>query len=112
MLVSRHSLLALVPLVLSAALALPARAQTNPVPAPATAAPAAQPGDQRIERIRHEDALTRVDELRVGGLTRSITVSPKNGAPAYEIAPTPGGENPTDARHGSAGKSRWHLLNF
>ncbi len=112
MLVSRLSLLALVALALSAALALPTRAQTSPVPSPATRAPAAQPGDQRIERIRHEDALTRVDELRVGGQTLSITVSPKNGAPAYEIAPTPGGKNPTDARSGSVGKSRWPLLNF
>ena len=112
MLVSRHFFLALVPLVLGATWVLPARAQTNPVPPPAATAPAAQPGDQRIERIRHEDALTRVDELRVGGQTRSITVQPKNGAPAYEIAPTPGGENPADARNGSAGKSRWQLLTF
>ncbi|MBA4262076.1 MAG: hypothetical protein C0443_08710 [Comamonadaceae bacterium] len=112
MLVSRHSLLALAALLLGAAWAPPTRAQTNPAAPPATSAPAAQPGDQRIERIRHEDALTRVDELRVGGLTRSITVMPKNGAPTYQIAPTPGGENPADARNGSAGKSRWQLLNF
>ncbi len=99
-------------LTLGAALVLPARAQTGvPLP-PAAEASAAQPGDQRIERIRHEDALTRVDELRVGGQTRSITVSPKNGAPAYEIAPLPGGDSPADARNGSAGKSRWRILNF
>jgi starvation-inducible outer membrane lipoprotein len=97
-------------LALIAALALSAHAQSALVPPPAEAPAATR--DQRIERIQHEDALTRVDELRVGGETRSITVSPKNGAPAYEIVPTPGGENPADARNGSAGKSRWQLLNF
>ncbi len=112
MLLSHLPLLARLSLALSAALSLPAQAQTAPVPQPPTEAPAAPPRDQRIQRIQHEDALTRVDELRVGGETRSITVSPKNGAPAYEIAPTPGGENPADARNGSAGKSRWQLLNF
>ncbi|MCU0926516.1 MAG: hypothetical protein MUF44_10920 [Hydrogenophaga sp.] len=112
MLFFRLSPLALCPLALSMALALPALAQTGPAPLPAAEAPAAQPGDQRIERIRHEDALTRVDELRVGGQTRSITVSPKTGAPAYEIAPLPGADSPADARNGSAGKSRWRILNF
>lgn len=89
----------------------PAHAQTATVPATVTGTAVTDPG-QRIERIQHEDALTRVDELRVGGETRSISVSPKNGAPAYEITPTPGGENPADERNGSAGKSRWRLLNF
>lgn len=98
-------------LALAAALAWPAQAQTTTVAPPAADAGAVDPG-QRIQRITHEDALTRVDELRVGGETRSITVSPKNGAPTYEIAPTPGGDNPADARNGSAGKSRWPVLSF
>jgi hypothetical protein len=112
MLLSRCSFLAWLPLALGAVLAPPAHAQMGAAPAPVAEQPAAQPGDQRIERIQHEDALTRVDELRVGGQTRSITVSPKNGAPAYEIAPLPGGDSPADARNSSAGKSRWRILNF
>jgi hypothetical protein len=112
MLFSRLSKRVLCLVALGAGLAMPAHAQTGAPLSPAAEAPAAQPGDQRIERIRHEDALTRVDELRVGGQTRSITVSPKTGAPAYEIAPLPGGESPADARNSSAGKSRWRILNF
>ncbi|AVP57203.1 hypothetical protein [Pulveribacter suum] len=49
----------------------------------------AQPGrrSQRVERIVVEDAGSRVDELRVGGQTQSITVQPKTGTPlpAYEV---------------------------
>lgn len=56
---------------------------------------------QRIERITVEDAGSRIDELRVGGQTQSITVQPKTGAamPAYEVLPgdgaraRPGGPN-------------------
>ena len=47
---------------------------------------------QRIERIVVEDAGSRIDELRVGGETRSITVQPKVGGklPAYEVRPNDG----------------------
>lgn len=96
---------------LAAASALQAQT-TAAAPAPAES-PAAKPSE-RIERITHEDALSRVDELRVGGQTRSIAVTPKNGAPAYEIAPAPGGADLSDntTGQGSTGKSRWRILNF
>ena len=72
------------------------------------------PGD-RIERITHEDALTRIDELRVDGQTQSIQVQPKNGAPAYQIQPR-GAANPpgeTAGRpSGNSGRSSWRLLDF
>jgi hypothetical protein len=101
----RHPLLAVtLALVASTALAQTVRLPVTPAPADAT--------EPRIERIQHEDALTRVDELRVAGQTRSITVQPKNGAPAYDVAPATGGEDPTAARNGSTGKSRWRLLDF
>ena len=86
-----------------------AQAQTT---APTPEAPAVTGIEQRAERIRHEDALTRVDELRVGGQTRSITVQPKNGAPAYEVTPLTGGHDPSSARNDSIGKSRWRVLDF
>jgi len=43
--------------------------------------------NQRVQRIVVEDAGSRVDELRVGGQTQSITVQPKTGTPlpAYEV---------------------------
>jgi len=43
--------------------------------------------NQRIERITHEDAGSRIDELRYGGQTQSIVVQPKANVPAYEIQP-------------------------
>lgn len=113
---SRQSLAVLV----LAASALPALAQS---PAPATAAPAdasTQPAESppvdpgvRIEHITHEDGLSRIDELRVGGQTKSISVQPKNGAPGYEISPAPGGAEFNDPKNsGSTGKSRWRIFNF
>jgi hypothetical protein len=102
---------------LALTLALPVLAQA---PAPAAEATAVVPAEsgppasgERIERITHEDGLSRIDELRVGGQTRSISVQPKNGAPGYEITPVPGGADLTDAQNkGSTGKSRWRILNF
>jgi hypothetical protein len=92
-----------------------AHAQTPASPETAPPVPAKSPTSARIERITHEDSLSRVDELRVGGQTRSIEVTPKNGAPAYEIAPPPGGANLSEsnaANKGSTGKSRWRILSF
>lgn len=64
------------------------------------------PGNQTIERIRTEDEGTRIDELRVGGQTQSISVQPKNDMPAYEIRPADpqGGPN--------AGKRMWNFIKF
>ena len=89
-------------------MALPAGAQT-PAESPHERA---SPGD-RIERITHEDKLTRIDEVRVGGQTQSIDVQPKNGAPAYQIQPEAGGTADTGGkRTGNAGRSSWRVLNF
>jgi len=82
-------------------------------PLPAEAGPTV-PG-QRVERITHEDKLTRIDELRVGGETQRIDVQPKNGAPAYEIAPlrsTDSAGQGAGGRTGNSGKSSWRLFNF
>jgi hypothetical protein len=73
-------------------------------PAPAQAASraaASAPGaiEKRTEHIRIEDAGTRIDELRVGGETKSIDVQPKGGMPAYQVAPT-------------TGERTWKILGF
>lgn len=94
----------------AAACALSASAALAQAPAAATAA--TEPIEPRVQRIEHEDALTRVSELRVAGQTRRITVQPKNGAPAYDVTPATGGEDPNTSRNGSTGKSHWRLLAF
>ncbi len=74
--------------------------------------------NQRIERITHEDGGSRVDEVRVGGITRQIDVQTKSGLPAYQVQPTtntqgtvtPAGER--SGSQGSAGRASWRLLNF
>lgn len=43
--------------------------------------------NQKIEHIHTEDSGATVDEVRVGGQTMSITVKPKNNAPAYNVMP-------------------------
>ncbi|MCF8160251.1 MAG: hypothetical protein K9J76_06090 [Polaromonas sp.] len=55
--------------------------------------------EARIEHIRVEDAGARIDELRVGGETQSITVQPRDGMPAYQVAP-------------KTGERTWKVLGF
>ncbi|MGN1056489.1 MAG: hypothetical protein ACI4QS_07225 [Comamonas sp.] len=77
---------------------------------PAALAPDAQ-GDknnQRIQRIRVEDSGSRVDELRVGGETKNITVQPKVGnMPSYEVQP----QN-IEGADGTNGRRVWRALQF
>jgi len=89
--------------------------------APAWAQQAAAPEpldpkkNQKIERIRVEDAGSRVDELRVGGEAKSITVQPKADVPAYEMLPSDlARTRPADRRDGfSSGSQRvWNVLDF
>lgn len=96
----------------------PVLAQDNGEPSPSTPVQAPeqlpnkeQSGDkhnQRIERIRVEDGGSRVDELRVGGETKSISVQPKVGnMPAYEVQP----QN-TEGSDGTNGRRVWRALQF
>ena len=88
-------------------------------PAPATAGslardePVLDRRTQRVEHIQHEDAGSRVDELRVGGETRSITVKPKAGVPAYDVQPADAsGAGNREAAPGGAGRRVWKLHQF
>ena len=104
---SRHLLVAM-----ALCLTLPALAQNAAGKVtPAEPVPLAAGEAKVMERISHEDAGSRIDELRVGGQTRSIDVQPKNGAPAYEIAPQPTVDTANDSK-GSSGRSRWRILSF
>lgn len=70
--------------------------------------------EQRTEQIRHEDAGSRIDELRIGGETRSITVKPKGDAPAYDITPDGSNRNPAsaDRERGSGSSGGWKVKSF
>lgn len=101
----------------------PALAQTTASPA-MSPAPALQPGtnptsrrpDAAIQRIHTEDAGSRIDELRVGGETQSITVQPKADVPAYEVLPSDstkgGGTGPSKSGVGTTGSRVWNVLKF
>lgn len=64
-----------------------------------SAAAAKSADEPLIEQIRVEDRSVRIDELRIGGQTRSIEVQPKGTLPAYQIAP-------------ATGERSWKVLDF
>lgn len=68
---------------------------------------------QRIERIQVEDSGSRIDELRIGGQTRSITVQPKAPVPPYDVQPADmtRPDNRSDNPSG-AGRRTWKILQF
>lgn len=70
--------------------------------------------EQRTERIHLEDQGSTVDELRIGGQTRSIAVQPAAGnMPSYEVLPSDGVRN--RAQNGSestTGPRVWNVMKF
>ena len=98
-------------------------AQTGSAPAGLPATPQSAPPEgraarieQKVERIHHEDAGARIDEVRYGGQTQSITVQPKADVPEYEIQPTDlARSRPADHRDGmssATGQRVWNILKF
>lgn len=70
---------------------------------------------QRIEHIQVQDAGSRIDELRVGGETRRITVQSAADVPAYEMLPTDGARARPAERNGQGGTTGqrvWNILKF
>ena len=92
-----------------------AQAQTPaPEPTPQQPPTAGRP-DQRIENIHTEDSDTRIDEVRVGGQTQSITVTPKSDMPPYHIQPTSGVRTRPTQREGAEsgnGPRVWSVHTF
>ena len=101
--------------VTTAAIAQTAAAPVQPKLVDTVPAKPARP-DQAIQRIRTEDAGTRIDEVRVGGQTQSIVVQPKTGTalPAYEVnsADTARGVAPSSANSDTLGARVWNVLKF
>lgn len=96
-------------------------AQAAAQPAAQPAAPAGDPEtldgrrNQKIEHLRTEDSGARVDETRYGGRTQQITVTPKNGAAAYEVLPSDGqrqGRNQSESGPSGNGPRVWNVLKF
>lgn len=89
----------------------PCFAQTVPAEATLGTSP-------KVERIVHEDAGSRVQELKVGGQTKQIEVQTKADLPAYQINPADAAQGPANpdgqrtGNAGSAGRTTWRLFNF
>lgn len=90
-------------------------------PTPASATPKSQRAEaaapsrteSRIEKITHEDGGSRIDELRVGGDTKNITVSPKGGMPPYEVGTSSANRQPgANDRESSTGTRGWKIFGF
>ena len=107
--------LAALPLATLCAAQTTAQPALSAASAPSAAAPTGRP-DQVIQRIRTEDAGSRIDEVRVGGETQSITVQPKTGTsmPAYEVKPsdTARGAAPSTSKSDTTGSRVWNVLKF
>jgi len=87
------------------------RAVTTPTPHAAT--PSYRVTNQRVEHIRLEDSGSRVDEMRVGGQTKSITVRPKADVPAYDVRPADVTRPAlSESAPGSAGPRTWKVFSF
>lgn len=110
------------PLLAAVIAALPLAAVLAQTQAPSPSAPVraeAAPtptgrGEPTIERIRTEDAGSRIDELRVGGETRNISVQPKTAVPAYEVKPPEGarGTPPPATSNDTNGSRVWNFFKF
>lgn len=107
---------------LALAALLPAANAQSPLAAADAAtpdgAPAPRESRKRVERLHTEDAGTRIDELRYGGETQSITVQPKSGAPEYEVIPFDGARQrqqirrDNDVGSGPSGQRVWKVFGF
>ena len=74
--------------------------------------------NQKFEHLVVEDAGSRVDEVRVGGQTKSISVKPKTGTdmPQYEVQPINGerrgGPSSSGAADSTTAPRVWTLRKF
>jgi len=93
-----------------------APAPATPAAATAPAAPAAQKGDQRIQHIHVEDSGSKVDEVRYGGHTQSVTVQPKGSQlPEYEVLSNDGSRArplTLEGNNGPLGQRVWNVFKF
>lgn len=88
--------------------AAPAAHSTAAASTPKLVEPARPTGPgQLTERIIINDGGARISELRFGGETRSITVQPKGGMPAYDVRPISGADT-----QNTSGSRTWKIFGF
>jgi hypothetical protein len=73
--------------------------------------------EPRVQRLSVHDASAHISELRVGGETRAIVVTPSSGLPAYDVVPYSAARGlpaagTRDASAGLAGQRLWNLSRF
>ncbi len=89
------------------------QAQTPPPPDASAQDPkTAGRQNQKIENIHVEDSGAAVDEVRYGGRTQSITVTPR-GAPSYDVLPNGNARSaPGQADAAGNGPRVWNVFKF
>ena len=101
---------------LAAALAIAAAAASAPLAAAETeAAATAGAGEPAVRHTVIEDGRARIDEVRVRGQLRRVTVDPKGRAPGYEIITGDDSRDLSDGTNtsrGAAGKRVWNVFRF
>ncbi|TSE21483.1 hypothetical protein Talka_00158 [Tepidimonas alkaliphilus] len=65
--------------------------------------------EPKVERLIHADGYSRIEELRIGGRTRSIEVQTRSAVPGYEVRPI---DPAQDDRRSGAGQRQWRVLAF
>jgi hypothetical protein len=81
----------------------------------ATAPPPVASRERAVQRIHLDDGLNQIDELRYGGETQNLTVTPRSGARPYQIVPSDGARNFPGAlgsAAGARGQRVWDVLDF
>lgn len=78
--------------------------------------PEGEPASARSAvRSYQQDAGSRIEELRVRGQTREITVTPSGTMPSYEVVPGNSQTNPISSgrsQEGTNGPRRWKIGEF
>ncbi len=88
---------------------------SQPAPVEADAIDAKAVKEPYVKRTVIDGKTTRIEELRVRGQLKKVTVSSKGGAPTYEIITDAGSRDllpgPTNSL-GAAGQRVWNVLHF
>ena len=92
----------------------PVSASSAPLPDETAPVPV-KGGEPAVKRTVIEDKTAKIEELRVRGNLQKVVVTPKGGAPGYEVLTSDGYHSTADdpgTSHGSAGKRVWSVLRF
>ena len=86
-----------------------------PVRPEATDSDKPEPGEPTVRNTVIEDDGARIEELKVRGQSKRITVTPKRGGKPYEIITDKGAHDHTEGPNGlngAVGKRVWPVMSF